>query len=400
MLLKNPMKSYLITEDAQLLKGGESYFETFKILICQARSVIHLQTYILENDQTGTEIINALIKAVKRGVKVYLIIDAFGSSDFDEERLTSSGIYFRWFSPVWSYNKFGVGRRLHHKVLVIDGKQAIVGGINIGDKYKGTNDITAWLDFAVLLKGPVVKGIEKICESIWHGKYFKGVKDNNTENTVSDLLNDSTRKIEEEYLVRIRQHDWARNKNEILQSYLQGIAYAKKKITIIASYFLPGRKIKNRLKAAKKRGVDIRILLTQQTDVKLVKYAENYLYKWLLQNDITIYEWQSSVLHGKAMIIDQNWCTIGSFNLNNTSIHGNVELNVDIINKYFAGKFENEIEKLIEDDCVLITTAEVIHRKTFMKKTIDLVSYILIRALLGISLFFVNREKNNITKYL
>ena len=138
-----------------ILKSGEDYFNQLQLFIHEAKEEIHIQMYIFENDNIGNTIAQALIAAVKRNVNVYALVDAYGSSSLSKAfiaHLSSNGINIRFFSPFFSKNSLYIGRRLHHKIVVIDQYISLIGGINIADKYQGTSQQPPWCDFAILVK--------------------------------------------------------------------------------------------------------------------------------------------------------------------------------------------------------------------------------------------------------
>ena len=125
--------------------------------------------------------------------------------------------------------------------------------------------------------------------------------------------------------VRIRRNDWVRRKNEITATYVSMLRTANKQITILCSYFLPVKVIRKQMVYAVKRGVSIRVIAAGRSDVMLAKYAERWLYDWLLRNGIELYEYQRNVLHGKIAVSDDEWITIGSYNINNISTYAGIE---------------------------------------------------------------------------
>ena len=132
------MTEYSPAESVKLIFSGNDFFETLETYIDNAKEIIHFQIYIFEEDETGSKIADALMRASKRGVAIFLLVDAYGSKDLSIEfikKLQEGNIQFRFFSPLFSKESIYMGRRLHHKVIVIDKTIAIVGGINIGDKH-------------------------------------------------------------------------------------------------------------------------------------------------------------------------------------------------------------------------------------------------------------------------
>src|SRR5450759_4303146 len=139
----------------ELLRSGENFFAASEKVIDEAKQYIHFQTYIVDDDETGRRIINALIRASKRGIRVYFLLDAYGGSSFPKDlinKIEEAGVFFRMFSPGLITKGFQLSLRLHHKVLLADGDTAIIGGMNIADRYRGKDGLKAWLDFAILIK--------------------------------------------------------------------------------------------------------------------------------------------------------------------------------------------------------------------------------------------------------
>ncbi|HZJ35613.1 MAG TPA: phospholipase D-like domain-containing protein, partial [Gillisia sp.] len=161
------------SEYIELVHSGEDYFSRLKEIIDNAEEEIHLQTYIFENDETGNRIAACLKEAAQRKVKVHVLLDAYGCAalpDSFAEDLIRYGILLRFFSPFFSLNNFYIGRRMHHKIVVADEKIALIGGINIADKYHGTAASEPWLDFAVQLNCPAAENLQKLCSDYFFKK--------------------------------------------------------------------------------------------------------------------------------------------------------------------------------------------------------------------------------------
>lgn len=340
------MKKYLSAEEIQLVFSGHNYFELLEEIIEKSKNTLHLQTYIFASDETGKRIIEALKRAAVRHVDVYVLLDAFGSNSFSKEmthELASSGVHFRKFSPVFSSESGYFGRRMHHKIVVADKTSAMIGGINIANKYNSTSKSEPWLDYAILIKGNVCEYLHLLCEKGYKRHTVRAINkwENNTPIQYAGKTN----------LIRFRINDFIKGKNEIHQSYVEGLKKARTSITIVASYFLPGKGFRKLLAQASARGVVVKIILGGQSDAASVRLAENYLYDFLLRNNIHLYEWTNSVLHGKAMIVDDNWATVGSYNLNFLSHYISMELNADIIDTVFIKEFSTHLDEIMENDC-------------------------------------------------
>lgn len=326
--------------------------------------------YLFENDATGKRIVAALKEAALRKVEIYVLLDGLGSLSFPDELLKDlkfSGINIRFFAPLFSTYTFYLGRRLHRKVVVADAKVALVGGINIADKYHGSTTEKPWLDYAVQLNGEIAKPLQQLCRD----KYFKKRELKNTKIK-------STFQIQNDTSVRILQNDWLKGKNEICDGYIKSIRQAKKEIIIIGSYFLPGIRIIQALKKASKNKVTIKLILSGKSDLPMTRRATCFLYDKLLKYNIELYEWDQSVLHGKVAVIDENWSTIGSFNLNNLSSYGSLEMNVEIRSRSFSSEFRTHLNGVISQ-CQSITKESLKTKTTIMTKFINLFSYVITR---------------------
>ena len=362
------------TEHIELVHSGKDYFLRLKKLIDSAEKEIHLQTYIFENDEIGNHIATCLKEAAQRKVKVYVLLDAYGSASLPDsfvQDLLDHGIQLRFFSPLFSLNNFYIGRRMHHKVVAADGSMALIGGINIGDNYHGNVNTEPWLDYAVQLYCPAAEDLQKLCSDYF---FKKG-----SSRKIPPVLHTAG-----DALIGILQNDWLQRKTEVCDAYTRAISNAEKEIVIIASYFLPGSKLTRALKKACTKGIKIKIILASISDVPLVHRATEHLYASLLGNNIKIYEWNKSIVHGKAAMVDNKWSIIGSFNLNSLSCYGSIEMNVEIQSVEFAKNLHLDFEKIISD-CSEITLETLKERSGLFKNLTNWVSYRVIRT----SMFFL-----------
>lgn len=355
-------------EYIKLVHSGEDYFLRLKKIINKAQKEIHLQTYIFENDATGNSIAACLKEAAQRNVKVYVLLDAYGSAALSKnftQDLIDHGIFLRFFSPLLSLNNFYLGRRMHHKIVVADAKMALIGGINIADKYRGTLNSEPWLDYAVLLDCPASNDLQKLCSDY----FFK----EGSSKKIKPVLHSAGRA-----LVGIIQNDWLKNKTEVCDTYTNAILRAKKDIVIVGSYFLPGRRLAQALKKAGKKGVKITVILAGISDVPMVRRAATHLYSLFLRHNMTVYEWNKSVVHGKAAIVDNEWSTIGSFNLNSLSCYGSIEMNVEIYSQSFAKTIRNDFDQVI-GQCSEVTFNTLKKRASVFDKLANWGAYQLVR---------------------
>ena len=365
MLTSNESKSSLQT--ITLVHSGDDYFSRLVKMILESKFEIHIQTYIFDYDSTGKKIIEALKKAAAKNIKIYILLDGFGSLSFPSEvidELSKIGIDLRIFSPFLSANSLYIGRRLHHKIIVSDAKIALIGGINIADKYRGTEKHGAWLDYAVEINDEnIAKSLQELCSNI----YFKN-RIIRRKKISSSYENSAIASVS------VLQNDWLKRKNEVFKTYINKINTAQKEIIIVSSYFLPGKKLIRTLKKASQNKVTIKLILSGISDVPMARRASCHLYSKLLRYNIELYEWKKSVLHGKIAVIDANWTTIGSFNLNNLSSFASIEMNVAIDSEEFAKDYLVHLNEIIAQ-CDRITPETLKSTHGLTSKFTNWVSY-------------------------
>lgn len=369
-----------------LVRSGLEYFDRLEEIILSAKDRIHLQVYIYEDDQTGKQVSRALIAAARRGVKVYLVADGYASQDLSDTFISSmkwEGIRFRYFNPLLKSKYFYFGRRMHHKIVVVDGVKAMVGGINISNHYNDTVEHTAWLDWALYVEGEVAARLETVCEDL---RKFEIVQATRTHLSRRKL-------ILPDQPVGIRINDWVRGKKDITATYLTMLRNARSHVTIVSSYLLPGKLLRRNLKVAAKRGIKIRLVMTGMSDVSVAKNAERYMYRWLLRNKIEIYEYQKNILHGKMAVCDGKWLTLGSYNVNNISAYASIELNLDVHNPEFALQVEEKIESIIQKDCIKITEQEYRRHDTLFNRFVQRSAYDIFRLMLFLFTFYFKQKE-------
>jgi cardiolipin synthase len=375
---------------AKLINSGRMYFDTLTALIQKSKYSIFLQTYILKDDETGKLIAEELIQAAKRKVKIYILLDGFASSNLHESfinNLKSVGIELLFFKPVFKNNHIYYSRRLHHKIVVVDGRFSLIGGLNIANRYNEINNLKAWLDFAVLIEGEASLQVENYCKQV-RLKTTKIEIETNSE--IINRINEIP--LENQCIVKIRRNDWLMHLNEISSNYIEMLRNANHEVLILCSYFIPGKVLRRSMANASRRGVKITVITAGQSDVPLTKNAERWLYDWLLRNNIKIYEYQNTVLHGKLAVSDQTIVTIGSYNINNLSTYVCLELNAEIKNKLFAQNVQHTLLEIIEKECIEINSKFHHLQKNWLNQFFRWCSYQLLRFVLLIFTFNLKRE--------
>ena len=381
--------SYSFHNQPSLIKGGASYFSTLEKLIEQAEKSIQLQVYIFDEDETGLLIADKLIDARKRNVEVQVLLDGYASRNLStafREKLRKEGIQLRFFNPVFKSENFYFGRRLHHKIVVCDGIRALVGGINISNRYNDMPDDPAWLDWAILVEGDVAYELHKLC-NLFYAKWNKKVIHLDRKEILPKI--DTTLHCP----MRIRRNDWVMNLNQISASYMEMLKNAQHEIIIMSSYFIPSNFIRSSMVAAIKRGVTIRLILASTSDVGIAKYAERYLYAWALRQGIIIHEYKNNVLHGKIAVCDDRIVTIGSYNINDISALASVELNIDVEEKIFASIVKKELNTIIEKECVEINPKNYYASQHLIEQLFQWLSYRTFRIVFKLFTFYFSKKR-------
>lgn len=366
----------------KLIQGGLVYFQLLERIIDEAEESIHLQTYIYDEDETGTVIANALIRAAHRGVKVYILLDGYGSQNLSRDfikKWTDAGIFFRKFESVFKSKRFYIGRRLHHKIVVIDAWRCTVGGLNISNRYNDTPEAGAWLDWVVYLEGEIAPHLKYICENRFRLRHHQQ----------SDILKNKNKRFTlpgESIPVRIRVNDRLMGKRQIYNSYLEIFRVSVSSLVIMSAYFLPGREFRRSIVSAARRGVIVKVVLTGNADVFLVKYAERFIYRWLFKHKIEVYEYRKNVLHGKIALCDGQLMTVGSYNVNNLSAFASIELNLDVKQPQMVSAVHQRLEQIIKNDCTQMTEKAFNKQHNLLSRLAHRSAYALFRFLFFISI--------------
>ena len=341
-----------------LLQNGEAFFSAIEQAFDRARHEIYLVTYIYEDDATGRQIAVALKRAVLRGVRVYVVIDGYGSSDLPRhmrEQMRKDGIWLRVFRPgisPWTLRRKRL-RRMHRKIVVIDREIAFVGGINIVDDRASTSDIAPRHDYAVAVEGPLVDGVRNSAVQLWSlvaGRASHGRAGRNAELPVSTFPGGS---MNAAFLLR----DNFRHRRDIESAYLRAINQAQTEIILAQAYFFPGSRFRHGLINAARRGVKVVLLLQGKVENFVEHYARRAIYGNLLDAGIEIHEYQRSYLHAKVAVIDGHWATVGSSNIDPFSLLLAYEANLVVDDKAFGSALSESLKMSVATDSQQILAA-------------------------------------------
>ena len=338
----------------QLLENGEQFFPRVFEAIAAAEREVLIETFILFDDKVGRGLHEVLLAAAERGVRIDLTVDGYGSPDLTDafvEPLTRAGVRLHVFDPQprifgWRYNVF---RRMHRKIVVVDGRRAFVGGINYSADHLLDYGPEAKQDYAIEAEGPIVARIRRYSLSqLPHAKRHWHWFHRNPKPTDPD----PPRVGSAEGLLVVR--DNAEHRTDIERHYRFGIRAARRRIVIANAYFFPGYRLLHDLRRAARRGVDVRLILQGEPDMPIVKKAAALLYEDLLQAGVRIYEYIERPFHGKVALVDDEWSTVGSSNLDPLSLSLNLEANVMIRDRAFTAHLYGRLDELMRRSCVQV----------------------------------------------
>ena len=330
-----------------LLRNGEEYFPRLIETIDAAAHSVYLETYIYANDGTGNLIAAAMQRAAQRGVDVRLLLDGFGSAELPQswlDSLRATGIEVMWYRKEighFSFKRYRL-RRLHRKLVTIDGRIAFVGGINIiDDAPEGVG--APRLDYAVQVEGEVARNIHASMLRLWLLLAWTRLPIRGGLAKIRRLKAISTQQ-QVTFLIR----DNFRHRRDIERAYLKAIAGAQHEIIIANAYFLPGRKFRRALLDAAQRGVRVVLFLQGMVEYRLQHYATLALYDKLLRAGIEIHEYRPSFMHAKVAVVDAKWATIGSSNIDPFSLWLAREANLAVMDAGFATALREELLKQMQ----------------------------------------------------
>lgn len=355
-----------------LLRGGDELFPAMQAAIEAARREVWLATYIFHDDAAAQAMIEALVRAAQRGVQVSVVVDGFGSNRTAaamRQRFGAAGVRFAVFRPLDRWTHWlqpGQLRRQHMKLCVVDHEVGFIGGINvIDDRLDIHHGLSALprLDFAAQARGPVVLPMAQAVRALWFRAALGGAW---RQEAQALLLSPRPLHRLQQTLRQVRMprrdrrvpslstlppmraalvlRDNLRQRRTIERSYIAAIEAAQRRVWVVSPYFYPGQEFRRALRQAAQRGVDVRLLLQGKLDYRFAGLAARVLYHELLHQGVQVYEYTPAFLHAKVALVDEDWATVGSSNIDPLSLLLNLEANLIVREPTFVDRLAGELD--------------------------------------------------------
>jgi cardiolipin synthase len=358
---------------ASLLQDGAATYSAMFAAIRQARNHVNLETYIFDYDEIGRKFADLLLETQSRGVQVNVIYDSVGGFSTPKtffERLTSGGIAVLEFNPVnplAGKTPWLINNRDHRKMLIVDGKTAFIGGINISSVYSSGSVVgpvgkmapttMPWRDTDLQIQGPVVAEFQKLFLETWEKQRGKALPPLDYFPVLKAQGKDMVRAIgstpDDPYSL-------------IYLTLISAINNAERQVNLTHAYFAPDPQLLNALMAAAERGVEVKLILPSHSDSDTVFHAGRSYYSVLLKAGVRIYERRAALLHSKTAMIDGVWSCVGSSNLDWRSFLDNDEVNAVVLGRAFAEQMEIMFAKdLAQSDPIVLEVWE--HRSLILR---------------------------------
>lgn len=338
-----------------LLQDGAATYAAMFAAIRNAQDHINLESYIIDDDEIGRQFADLLLAQQARGVQVNLIYDSVGGFNTPKafyERLAQGGIKILEFNPInplAAKTPWRLNNRDHRKLLLVDGRTAFLGGINISSVYssgsivrragKAEGSTVAWRDTHLQIEGPVVDEFQKLFLQTWEKQRGQPLAAKEYFPTLKAQGKDIVRAIgstpDDPYSL-------------IYLTLISAIGNAEKQVYLTNAYFVPDPQLLKSLTDAAARGVDVKLILPSHSDSEMVFHAGRSQYSSLLEGGVKIFERGGALLHSKTAVIDGVWSTVGSTNLDWRSFLDNDEVNAVILGREFAQQMQAMFAKDLE----------------------------------------------------
>lgn len=365
-----------------LLCNGEEYFPALIAAIQAAQREIHLETYIFASDVTGIKVAIALSEAAQRGVAVRVLVDGFGARAFIYglgAELAAAGVEVLAFRPElggWRLQKSRL-RRMHRKLAVIDARIGFIGGINVIDDADTPGHTPPRFDYALRISGPLLADLHRAVRRLWQLVRWVELRQRPPQPQSVAAVVSRSGTVKAALVIR----DNLGHRRDIEECYLEAINAAQHDVLIANAYFMPGWRFRRALMEAARRGVRVRLLLQGRMEYLLLHYATRALYGALLFAGVEIFEYQRGFLHAKVAVIDADWATVGSSNIDPFSLLLAREANVLVVNGSFAAKLRLSLEAALSQHARALSSDKAV---SIIARIGQWLAYGVVRALIAL----------------
>ncbi|MGH8445510.1 MAG: cardiolipin synthase ClsB, partial [Solimonas sp.] len=361
----------------ELLENGEEYYPRLFEAIARAKTEVLVETFILFDDPVGRQFQAAVLQAARNGATVQITIDGYGSAYLPPDYtapLIDAGVRIHIYDPVQTVLGYRthIFRRLHRKLVVIDRRLAFCGGINISHDHVREFGAQSKQDYAVQIEGPLVADIQALMldtlapprKPRW--RWLRRHKLVPTTAAQQPQAGTAT--------AALAVRDNGRHRADIERLYRIGIRAARHEIVIANAYFFPGYRLLRDLRNAARRGVKVRLILQGKPDMRWVQWAANTLHDYLLRAGVRIYEYYERPMHAKVALIDGDWATVGSSNLDPLSLFLNLEANIVARDPALVGQLRMSLDRLMAQHCKEIGPEQA-RRRTLARQLLSYLAY-------------------------
>ena len=333
--------------DVKLYTLGEDKFKDLYEDLRNAKKYIHLEYYIIRDDELGNELIDILTQKVKEGVEVKLLTDDFGVGKGPKKAIKvfkkAGGEFAVFHMVLWLILSPKKNNRNHRKIAVIDGKIAYCGGFNVGDEYLGKGPLGYWRDTAVRLSGDSVKAIQVRFQMDW--EYATGKELCQPDKLQDYYGNTEYNTTGDTRVLTVSGGPDVADFNPVRLEYLELIRNAKKSVYLHSPYFIPNDSLQDALSMAAANGVDVKVIIPDKPDHPFVFWCNISSAYSVMGNGVKVYMYNRGFVHSKTMVVDGEYCSVGSANFDDRSLVLNFETNAVILSKELGKQMDDAFEE-------------------------------------------------------
>lgn len=379
------MHTYTSGNSVLLLRNGTEYFPAVVTAIEAATRSVYIESYIFADDASGRVVADALAAAAERGVDVRLVVDGFGTKHYLTTQLRDTLVRAGVWVVLYRADVFPMTfrtarlRRLHRKMVIVDGRIAFVGGINMIDDMNTPGHTPPRIDFAVRVEGPVLAPMVAAAHRLWRVLRIVNLDPRALPPLALDAETVSDGETTAKFLVR----DNFRYRRHIEHAYLAAIRSAKEDVTIACAYFFPGIRFRRALTSAAARGVRVTLLLQGHVEYAVLRFASRALYGQLLQGGVRIVEYDASFLHAKVAVVDGRWATVGSSNIDPFSLLLARESNIFVRGAPFASRLQAALTNLEVQGGNVVDSSRW-RKRSWLMRLLDWLAYGFMRGMIGL----------------